>query len=72
LPSTGATFGSAAPRADAQIPDLAPGDRVTHDKYGLGRVVSLEGSGRNAVARIDFGSEGEKRIILRFGPVTKL
>jgi DNA helicase-2/ATP-dependent DNA helicase PcrA len=72
LPKTGAAFGSAAPRTDAEIPDLAPGDRVSHDKYGLGRVVSLEGSGRNAVARIDFGSEGEKRIILRFGPVTKL
>src|SRR5690606_12019669 len=40
LPSTGATFGSATPRAD--VPSLEVGDRVTHDGYGMGTVVALE------------------------------
>ena len=72
LPSTGATFGSATPRPVTAIPQLAIGDRVTHDAYGLGSVVALEGTGHNAVVKVDFGSEGMKRLLLRFSPVTKL
>ena len=64
------SFGSAKPRAD--IPALEIGERVNHDAYGLGTVVELEGSGQNAVAKIDFGTEGTKRLLLRFSPVTKL
>ena len=63
-------FGSATPRSD--VPSLAIGDRVTHDAYGLGRVVGVEGGGTNAVAKIDFGSSGTKRLLLRYSPVTKL
>jgi DNA helicase-2/ATP-dependent DNA helicase PcrA len=70
--SGGATFGSATPRPDAAIPTLAVGDRVTHDAYGLGTVVAVEGGGHNAVAKVDFGTEGTKRLLLRFSPVTKL
>jgi DNA helicase II / ATP-dependent DNA helicase PcrA len=72
LPSTGATFGSATPRAMGDVPQLAIGDRVTHDAYGLGTVVALEGAGPNAVVKVDFGSEGSKRLLLRYSPVTKL
>ncbi len=55
-------------------PDLGLeiGDRVSHDQYGLGRVVALEGSGRNAVAKVDFGDPGIKRLLLRFAPLVKL
>ncbi|ADG75427.1 ATP-dependent DNA helicase PcrA [Cellulomonas flavigena DSM 20109] len=70
LPRTGASFGSATPRGD--VPDLSVGDKVTHDAYGLGTVVALEGAGQNAVAKIDFGTNGEKRLLLRYSPVTKL
>jgi DNA helicase II / ATP-dependent DNA helicase PcrA len=73
-------FGSAAIREDSKakaragrdIPSLAPGDRVTHDSFGLGTVVSLDGAGENAVASIDFGSGGVKRLLLRYAPVEKL
>lgn len=68
----GPRFGSATPRPDAAVPSLALGDKVTHDAYGMGTVVALEGSGPNAVAKVDFGSEGTKRLLLRFSPVTKL
>lgn len=72
LPATGAKFGSATPRSDTAVPTLAIGDRVTHDAYGLGTVVGLEGAGPNAVAKVDFGTEGTKRLLLRYSPVTKL
>src|SRR5690606_21959916 len=65
-----ASFGSATPRAD--VPSLEVGARVTHDAYGLGTVVAVEGSGPNAVAKIDFGADGTKRLLLRYSPVTKL
>jgi len=38
------------------VPALAPGDRVTHDKFGLGTVVSADGYGDQAEAKIDFGA----------------
>jgi DNA helicase-2/ATP-dependent DNA helicase PcrA len=66
------TFGSAKPRSEASIPALAPGDRVTHDTFGLGTVLAVENSGVNAVARVEFASQGVKRLALRFAPLEKL
>jgi DNA helicase II / ATP-dependent DNA helicase PcrA len=51
---------------------LEPGDRVTHDTFGMGSVVSVEGAGERAVASIDFRSGGVKRLLLRYAPVEKL
>jgi len=65
-------FGSATLRPASDVPSLEVGDRVTHDSYGLGTVVGTEGVGANAVAKINFGSNGEKRLLLRYSPVTKL
>ena len=56
----------------ATVVDLAAGDRVNHDTFGLGRVVSMAGAGENAEATIDFGSFGTKRLLLRYAPVEKL
>jgi DNA helicase-2/ATP-dependent DNA helicase PcrA len=69
---SGPSFGSATPRPEADIPRLAAGDLVTHDAYGLGHVLAVEGEGKGQVARIEFRAEGVKRILLRFAPVTKL
>ena len=55
------------------IPALSPGDRVTHDKFGLGTVVSADGYGDQAEAKIDFGGEyGVKHLVLRYAPLEKL
>jgi DNA helicase II / ATP-dependent DNA helicase PcrA len=52
---------------------LDVGDRVTHDKYGLGTVVATDGSGPRATATIDFGSSGTVRLMLIGGvPLAKL
>ncbi len=73
-------FTAAAARADAaakskparEVPSLSPGDRVVHDSFGMGTVVALDGVGDKSVASIDFGSEGVKRLLLRYAPVEKL
>ncbi|MDX6744458.1 DNA helicase PcrA [Actinocorallia sp. A-T 12471] len=55
------------------VPNLAVGDRVTHDKYGLGTVVSVDGVGDKAAASVDFGGDyGVRHLLLRFAPVEKL
>lgn len=51
---------------------VSAGDRVTHDSFGLGSVVRVEGEGDRAVAHVDFGDQGVKRLLLRYAPVTKL
>ena len=55
-----------------EVVSLSPGDRVTHDKFGLGTVVSTSGMGEKAEATIDFGGDGPKRLLLRYAPVEKL
>jgi DNA helicase-2/ATP-dependent DNA helicase PcrA len=55
------------------VPSLRPGDMVTHDKYGLGTVVSTDGSGTNAEAKVDFGDGyGIKHLVLAYAPLEKL
>jgi ATP-dependent DNA helicase UvrD/PcrA len=56
-----------------QVPSLAPGDMVTHDKFGLGSVVSVDGAGDRAEAKIDFGADyGVKHLVLRYAPLEKI
>jgi DNA helicase-2/ATP-dependent DNA helicase PcrA len=54
------------------VPSLEPGDRVLHDTFGMGTVVNVDGIADKAVANIDFGSAGVKRLLLRYSPVEKL
>ena len=51
---------------------LEPGDRVTHDKYGLGRVEEVSGVGESAMSLIDFGSAGRVKLMHNHAPVQKL
>ncbi len=52
--------------------DLAVGDRVLHQTFGIGQVRSITGAGDRAEATIDFGSYGERRLLLRYAPVEKV
>ena len=55
------------------VPSLSPGDKVTHDAYGLGTVLSVERRGDDPEARIDFGGDyGVKHLVLRYAPIEKL
>ncbi|WP_438873063.1 DNA helicase PcrA [Paractinoplanes toevensis] len=54
-----------------QTPKVAVGERVNHQRYGLGRVVAVEGQGPGARAQIDFG-EQVMWLILRHAPIEKI
>ena len=52
---------------------LRSGDRVSHDSFGLGTVVRVEGEADKAMAHVDFGADtGVKRLLLRYAPLEKL
>jgi len=51
---------------------LEIGERVSHDTFGLGKVIEVSGEGDRAEATIDFASFGHKRLLLRYAPVEKL
>jgi DNA helicase-2/ATP-dependent DNA helicase PcrA len=55
------------------IPALTVGDQVTHDAFGLGKVIALRGAEAQAEADVDFGADvGLKRLLLRYAPIAKL
>ncbi|MBY4127920.1 UvrD-helicase domain-containing protein [Rhodococcus fascians] len=65
------SFGAAKGRNSNLV--LAVGDRVSHDKYGLGTVLESTGAGVKAMVLIDFGSAGRVKMMLIGGvPMTKL
>ena len=45
--------------------EIAVGMKVEHQKFGIGKVLSLEGGISNRMASIDFG-EGAKKIMLNY------
>ncbi len=65
---------AAAPKKSGgrALPSLSPGDRVTHDKFGLGTVITVEGAAEKTKVKIDFGSAGEKTLLLAYAPLEKL
>ncbi|MEV8237303.1 DNA helicase PcrA [Rhodococcus sp. NPDC077669] len=69
--SSSPSFGAAKGRNSNLV--LAVGDRVSHDKYGLGTVLESTGAGVKAMVLIDFGSAGRVKMMLIGGvPMTKL
>ncbi|NRQ37928.1 DNA helicase PcrA [Nonomuraea sp. NN258] len=62
-----------APKSGGRtVPVLNPGDRVSHDAFGLGTVVSVDGVAEKTKVKIDFGSGGEKTLLLAYAPLEKL
>ena len=52
--------------ASIQIAELKVGMKVEHDRFGYGKVVSIEGKGSDKKALIDFSGVGQKHLLLRF------
>ncbi len=50
--------------------DLAVGMSVEHAKFGVGKVISIEGSGPNKKATVHFNSVGNKNLLLRFAKLS--
>ncbi|MGJ0202910.1 UvrD-helicase domain-containing protein [Leucobacter sp. gxy201] len=51
--------------------ELSPGDRITHDDYGGGRVSAITGTGSKRVAHVVFDSVGERKLLVKLAPIAK-
>ncbi|HKK40776.1 MAG TPA: 3'-5' exonuclease, partial [Bacteroidales bacterium] len=47
------------------------GDRVRHERFGNGIIISIEGQPPNTTATVKFDKEGKKKLLLRFAKLTK-
>lgn len=45
---------------------LQAGQKVEHQKFGFGEVIKMEGAANNPIATINFGNNGEKKIMLNY------
>ncbi|WP_431212806.1 hypothetical protein ACQ86N_45305 [Puia sp. P3] len=45
---------------------LRVGQKVEHQKFGFGEVMSIEGSAHSPIATVRFQNNGEKKIMLNF------
>jgi DNA helicase-2/ATP-dependent DNA helicase PcrA len=60
---------SVGPRTTVSPGQIGPGDRVRHDKWGLGTVREVVGTGEMAEAEIMFDTQGKKRLLLAWAPL---
>ena len=62
-----------APRpATRSADEFAPGEKVKHDVFGEGVVVSSSGSGSDTQVTVAFVGEGVKRLMLSFAPIERI
>ncbi len=62
----------ASPRPTLQGADVDVGDRVRHQHWGPGTIVSVTGSGEHVEATVDFEGQGHKRLLLAWAPLERL
>ncbi len=57
----------------ASSQDIEVGDKVRHDRFGIGEVSFLDGTDpQNIKAKVIFIHEGEKNLILKYAKLTKI
>jgi DNA helicase-2/ATP-dependent DNA helicase PcrA len=60
---------ASGPRTTVSPGQIRPGDRVRHDKWGLGTVREIVGEGDRAEAEVMFDTQGKKRLLLAWAPL---
>ena len=62
---------ASGPRTTVSAGQVGPGDRVRHDKWGLGTVREIVGDGDRAEAEVMFDTQGKKRLLLAWAPLER-
>ena len=45
---------------------MTEGDKIEHERFGIGTVIKLEGTGENQKATVEFSNSGTKQLLLKF------
>ena len=70
--SSVALAGSSASKASSAAGSLSEGCRIEHQRFGIGRVLKIEGTGENTKATVEFQNAGTKQLLLKFAKFTIL
>ena len=70
--SSVASTGSSASKASSAAGSLCEGCRIEHQRFGIGRVLKIEGTGENTKATVEFQNAGTKQLLLKFAKFTIL
>ena len=60
------TISPSRPAASPSVGSLQAGDVIEHERFGIGDVVAVVGSGDNCKATVRFRNAGEKPLLLKF------
>lgn len=67
-----ALAGSSASKASSAAGSLSEGCRIEHQRFGIGTVLKIEGTGENTKATVEFLNAGTKQLLLKFAKFTIL
>ena len=70
--SSVASSGSSASKASSAAGSLTEGCRIEHQRFGIGTVLKIEGTGENTKATVEFQNAGTKQLLLKFAKFTIL
>ena len=70
--SSVASAGSSASKASSAAGSLSEGCRIEHQRFGIGTVLKIEGTGENTKATVEFQNAGTKQLLLKFAKFTLL
>ena len=70
--SSVASAGSSTSKASSAAGSLSEGCRIEHQRFGIGRVLKIEGTGENTKATVEFQNAGTKQLLLKFAKFTIL
>ena len=70
--SSVASAGSSVSNASSAAGSLSEGCRIEHQRFGIGTVLKIEGTGENTKATVEFQNAGTKQLLLKFAKFTIL
>ena len=70
--SSVASSGSSVSKASSAAGSLSEGCRIEHQRFGIGKVLKIEGTGENTKATVEFQNAGTKQLLLKFAKFTIL
>ena len=64
------SHGPAVVNSPAEINSIMPGMKVSHEKFGIGKVLGVEGTGDSRKATVFFEGVGQKQLMLKFAKLS--
>ena len=66
LTKIGTAMGGKSPTSATLPINVQAGQVIEHERFGIGDVIKIEGTGENSKATVRFRNAGEKQLLLKF------